>query len=185
MLAFFKKYARTIFDIALIVLTAYLIMYIFRFLFHIAAPIFIGYLIFLINEPFARFLHKRGLKKNLAATISMLLFIIAVLVIFLLLGIYLTVQIQNLIEIVPQYFESIQGFFLDAVHWVQTKLNVLPPDVVDKAQEYLSSFFSETTSSVSGFLDGAFNVLTSISTLLFNFFIVLITLLPDVVFSTE
>ncbi len=171
MLAFYKKYARTVFDIALIALTALLIMYLLSFLLHIAAPIFIGYIIFLINEPFARFLHKRGLKKPYAATISMLLFITVVVMIFLLLGVILTVQIQNLIAVVPRYFEHVQELFLNTVHWVQTQLNALPQDVVDQAQDYSSLFFSEATALVSSFLEGAFYLLTSIPTLLFNFLI--------------
>lgn len=171
MLTFYKKYARTVFDIALIVLTAFFLMYSLSYLLHIAAPIFIGYLIFLINEPFARFLQKRGLKKTFAATISMLLFVSILLAIFLLLGVILTVQIQNVIEIVPQYFDHVQGLFLNTIHWVQTQLNALPQDVVDQAQEYSSSFFSEAAALVGGFLDGAFYLLTSIPTLLFNFLI--------------
>jgi sporulation integral membrane protein YtvI len=170
-LAFYKKYARTVFDVALILLTALLIMYILSFLLHIAAPIFIGYLIFLMIEPLASFLNKRGLKKTFAATFSVLLFIVAVVAIFLLLGVILTVQIQNLIEIVPLYFDSVETLFLNTIQWVQTQLNALPPDVVDKAQDYSSIFFSEATSLVSGFLGGAFYMLTSIPTLLFNFLI--------------
>jgi sporulation integral membrane protein YtvI len=171
MIAFYKKYARTAFDLTLIVMTALLIMYILSYLLHIASPVFIGYLIFLINEPFASFLHKKGLKKIYAAAFSMILFIVAVLTIFLLLGVILTVQIQNLIAVVPRYLESIEALFFGAIYWVQTQLTALPPEVVEDMRQYSSLFFAEAAALVSGFLEGLFYALTSIPALLFNFII--------------
>ena len=40
MLPLYKKYGRTVFDIALLVLTVYVIMFAFSKLYHIAAPVF-------------------------------------------------------------------------------------------------------------------------------------------------
>lgn len=40
MLPLYKKYGRTVFDIALLVLTVYVIMYGFSQLYHVAAPCF-------------------------------------------------------------------------------------------------------------------------------------------------
>ena len=40
MLSFYRKYWRTAFDIALIILTVWLIMYLFSYLYRIATPIF-------------------------------------------------------------------------------------------------------------------------------------------------
>lgn len=169
MIAFYKKYAGTVFDVALVVFTALLLMSLFSFLLRIAAPVFIGLLIFLITEPLASFLHRRGLKKTYAATISMLMFILVLLLAFLLLGVILTVQIQSLIQIVPQYFDNLEMFFVNAIHWVQARLDTLHPDVIDQAQRYSSSLLSEASALVGGFLEGFFAVLTSIPTLMFNF----------------
>lgn len=62
MLPLYKKYWRTAFDIGLIVLTVYLIMLIFSKLYQIAAPVFLSFLVFLIIEPFSKFLHRRGFR---------------------------------------------------------------------------------------------------------------------------
>jgi len=171
MIAFYKKYTRTAFDLALIVITALLIMSILSYLLRIASPVFVGYLIFLINEPFAAFLHKKGLKKIYAAAVSMILFIVAVLMIFLLLGVILTVQIQNLIAVAPRYVESVEALFFEAIYWVQTQLTALPPEVLADMRQYSSLFFAEAAALVSGFLEGLFYALTSIPALLFDFII--------------
>jgi len=171
LIAFYKKYARTAFDLALIAVTVWLIMYVFGFLLRIAAPIFVGYFIFLMNEPFASFLHKRGLKKIYASTISMIVFIAVVLLIFLLLGVILAVQIQNIIVAVPRYVEIVEEFFLQGVRWVQTQLMALPPEVMERAQDYSSLLFAEAAVLISSFLEGIFNLITSIPALLFNFLI--------------
>ncbi|MGO4274324.1 AI-2E family transporter, partial [Paenibacillus sp. TAF58] len=60
MISFYKKYWRTAFDIALIVLTVYLFMLLFSYLYRIATPIFLALIIFMMIEPFARFLNRKG-----------------------------------------------------------------------------------------------------------------------------
>ena len=64
---FYKKYWRTAFDIGLIALTVFLIMSAFSFVYRIAAPILLALVIFYFMEPIAAALHKRKIKKSIAA----------------------------------------------------------------------------------------------------------------------
>lgn len=51
MLPLYKKYWRTFFDIGLIVLTVYLVMFAFSKLYQLAAPVFLSFLYFcLLNR---------------------------------------------------------------------------------------------------------------------------------------
>ena len=59
MLTFYKRYWRTAFDIGLIVLTVFLIMWSFSFLYKIATPIFLAFIIYWMIEPLARFLPQK------------------------------------------------------------------------------------------------------------------------------
>ena len=63
MRSFYKKYYKTAFDIALMVLTVYLFMLAFSFLYKIATPVFLAFVIFAVIEPLAKFLHRKGMKK--------------------------------------------------------------------------------------------------------------------------
>jgi predicted PurR-regulated permease PerM len=75
MILFYKKYWRTAMDIAFIALTIYLLMVSFRFVYEIAAPILLAFVLFWITEPFSRFLHRRKIKKTIAAALSMATFL--------------------------------------------------------------------------------------------------------------
>ncbi|MDT2193201.1 AI-2E family transporter [Paenibacillus larvae] len=95
---FIQRYYRTIIDILLVVLALYLGLRLLGFLYSIAAPLFWSFVIFLMIEPFARFLNRKGLRKGLATTISTFSFIILILAFVTVLGLFLTNQVASLIE---------------------------------------------------------------------------------------
>ena len=70
MMSFYQKYYKTVFDLALIVLTVYLFMFLFSYLYKIATPIFLAFMIFAMIEPLANWLNRRGMKKSLASAIT-------------------------------------------------------------------------------------------------------------------
>ena len=59
MLPLYRKYGRTVFDIALLVLTVYLVMYGFSRLYQLAAPVFLSFIVYWMIEPLARFASPR------------------------------------------------------------------------------------------------------------------------------
>lgn len=141
LLTFYKKYWRTIFDIALIVVTVILIMWLFSLVYNIAKPIFYSFIIFLCIEPLAKRLNKWGMKKSIAAAISAILFTLIVLGLIGGAILLATIQGTELINLVPQY-QTI--FTAEIQRWttiLQEQLNNLPFDFSDseKIAETLQS----------------------------------------------
>ncbi|WP_010275005.1 sporulation integral membrane protein YtvI [Paenibacillus senegalensis] len=174
MLTFYKKYYKTIFDIGLIILTIYLFMLLFSYLYSIAAPIFFALVIYAIIEPFAAYLNRKGLKKALATTISTVVFVLALLGVLTGLSAAATIQILNLIEKVPEYQEQV----LDTINYVmvflQQQVATIPQEYIERAGEYLASLVTGIGSLASAFLSGLYSGLTSVSNFMINFVIGLI-----------
>jgi len=125
-LNFYKRYWRTAFDIALIVITVFLTMWIFSFIYNIAKPIFYSFVIFICIEPLARRLNKWGLKKSIASAISAMLFTLIVLGIIGGIILMAYVQSSDLIELFPKY----QAIFVYEIeHW-STQLQ----SIIDRSQ---------------------------------------------------
>ncbi|MGE6298976.1 sporulation integral membrane protein YtvI [Guptibacillus hwajinpoensis] len=171
MLTFYRRYARTAFDIGLIVLTVFLIMLVSSFLFDIAAPIIVGYIIFLVIEPFARFLNRKGIGKTAATTISTLVFVLIVVSVVFLAGAIFVLQLQNLISLIPGYVAKFQDQIMNYVHWGQLQLNALPPDVLEKAQDFSLTLVEKASIMLTTLLNSVFAFVTSIPTLVINFII--------------
>ena len=146
-------------------------MLISSFLFDIAAPILVGYVIFLIIEPFARFLNRKGLGKTAATTISTLLFVLIVVSVVFLAGAIFVLQLQNLIALIPEYVATFQEQVMSYVHWGQLQLNALPPDVLQKAQDFSLTLVQKASLMLTAFLNSVFAFVTSIPTLVINFII--------------
>lgn len=174
LITFYKRYGRTAFDIFLIIVTVFLIMYLFSFFYNIAKPVFIAILLYFIIEPFAGFLHKRGIKKALATTISTLLFVLIILGILITLGIVFTTQIYQLSQSIPGYFEYFQFEIINRIDIVEEQIKAVPPEVVEKAKEYFVTIAESGSKMITAFLLGLFHSLTSISSFVINFIIGLI-----------
>jgi sporulation integral membrane protein YtvI len=169
MLSFYKKYYKTAFDIALMVLTVYLFMLAFSFLYKIATPVFLAFVIFAVIEPLAKFLHRKGMKKSIATAISTLLFIVVVLGIFIGAGAVFTMQIYQLSLKIPEYARELQQQIAAHAQFWMDKLNALPPDLVETAQQYSSIVTERGAKIAADFLAYLFNMLTSISSFVINF----------------
>ncbi|PYE49556.1 AI-2E family transporter [Paenibacillus barcinonensis] len=174
MLPLYKKYGRTVFDIALLVLTVYVIMFTFSKLYHIAAPVFLSFLVFWIIEPLASFLHRKGLPKVLGTTIALLLFLGLIIAGFFGVGFFIISQISDLQSNFPGYVQLIQHEFTNLVLLIQDKSNALPGGILDKINEYfatLSGFLSKWVASGAQVIIG---FLSSFSSFITNFGIAII-----------
>lgn len=169
MLSFYKKYGRTAFDIFLIGLTVYLTLFIFSHIYEIAKPIFVGFIIYLMIEPFARFLNKLGLKKIVATTISMLLFLIIIVGIIVTLGVVFTSEINQLSKSIPKYVEEFKLEIAIRADYYQGTIDAIPPDLVEKGKEYLSTIAEKSENFLTTVLTYLFDSLTSISNFIINF----------------
>jgi sporulation integral membrane protein YtvI len=174
MIHFYKKYWRTAFDIAMIILTVYLIMWTFSYLYSIAAPIFLAFIIYLIIEPFARFLHRKGMKKSIAAAISMLTFILIIVTISVFLGAIFVHQIDSLAGNLEGYSEILQKHIIEKGEYLETQIDALPDDIVDQINQYLAKFADVGTDIASWFFNALKSFLMSFSTFILNFAIAII-----------
>ncbi|HEY2493531.1 MAG TPA: AI-2E family transporter [Paenibacillus sp.] len=174
MLPLYKKYWRTFFDIGLIVLTVLLIMYVSSKLYQLAAPVFLSILIFMIIEPFARFLHRRGLPKALASSISVLLFVLIILGILFGAGLVVISQVAQVQENLPKYTMVIQREFTHLTEFLHNQIDVLPPNITDKMNEYFTLITDFATGWMVSFFAYMITALTSFSSFMANFGIAII-----------
>lgn len=171
MLPFWKKYWRTLFDLALIGVTIYLFMLLFSYLYKIATPIFLAFIIFAMIEPLAKRLHRHRVKKSIAAAISTLLFIVILLVIIVGAGAIFANQIYNIADKIPSYAVILQDQIEKNSVMLQERWDALPPDIAEKAREYTSNIVVYGSKFASWFLKALFSWLSSFSSFLVNFLI--------------
>lgn len=174
MLPLYKKYWRTIFDISLIALTVFLTMFIFSKLYQLATPVFLSFIIFLMIEPLAKFLNKRGLNKALSSAISVLLFIIVILGIIFGAGIIILSQISQIQDNLPYYTRVIQWEFTQSLEFLHNKLNLLPPNLTEKMNEYFTLLTDFTSGLMVNFFKYFIGAITTFSSFLGNFAIAII-----------
>ncbi|MBW7476137.1 AI-2E family transporter [Paenibacillus oenotherae] len=171
MLSFYRKYWRTAFDIALIVLTVYLIMFAFSYLYRIATPIFLSFIIFLFIDPPARWLTRLGMKKSISAGISVLVFTLIIVGAFVGAGFVMTSQITGLAEKLPAYQKVFTEQFQENSTFLHDKIVDLglPKGVLENANNaisYITDWFQKIAAS---FLTSLGGYLMSFSTFIFNF----------------
>ncbi|GLI05301.1 sporulation integral membrane protein YtvI [Paenibacillus tyrfis] len=175
MISFYRKYYKTIFDITLLVITVYLFMLVFSYLYRIATPIFLAFIVYMIIEPFARFLHRRGIKKVIATTISTIIFVLIILGVITGAGVIFTSQIVSLKDKLPEYAAVLTQEIAKQTDHLQDRFGTLPTEeIVKKAKEYSAEIAKKTTEIVRSFLTSTFTVLTSFSTFVVNFVIAII-----------
>lgn len=157
MLSFYKKYYKTVFDIALLLITIYLFMLLFSYLYRIATPIFLAFIIFAAIEPAAKALNRRGMKKSAATAVSMLLFILVILALLIGLGIIFVSQVDNIKRLIPQWNDTLQTQIAQHTDYYKGKWDNLPPDLTDRIKEYstkAAQYASQFTEWILGLLLG-------------------------------
>ncbi|OZB90581.1 AI-2E family transporter [Paenibacillus sp. XY044] len=174
MLPLYKKYWRTFVDIGFIVLTVFLIMYIFSKLYQIAAPVFLSFVVFFMIEPLAKFLNKRGMPKPLASAISVLLFILVILGILFGVGLIVVSQFAQVQDNLPKYTQMIQTEFTRLTQFLQEKIAALPPNVTAKMNEYFTTFTDYASGWATTFFKYMVGLFSSFSSFMGNFGIAII-----------
>lgn len=169
MIVFYKKYWRTAFDIALIALTVYLTMFVFSHLYKLATPVFLSFFIYLFIEPPARWLNKLGLKKSIASAISVLLFTLVIISIFLGAGFIIADQANRLIVNLPKYQQLLREQVEAHSDWISSQVSSMPPDLLSQFDSVVDYVTRKGQSIATSFLITLSNYLTSFSAFIFNF----------------
>lgn len=174
MLTFYKKYWKTAFDISVIFVTVLLIMWIFSYLYKIAAPIFLSLIVFAMIEPLAKFLHKKGIKKSIATAISILLFLIVIMGVLVGAGIVFVTQVSSLAARLgnlnaDSIYRELQ---VQYTFWAErfNSLNI-PTDVLDSLMQQAGSIAESATAIAANFLKMLANGFSSFSSFIVNFII--------------
>ncbi|WP_040951699.1 sporulation integral membrane protein YtvI [Gorillibacterium massiliense] len=171
MLIFWKKYWRTIFDIAVIGVTVYLFMKLFSYIFNIATPIFLAFLIFFAIEPLAKRLHRIGVKKSLATAISTLIFVVILLGAIVGLGAIFTSQVTNIAKKIPDYTAMVQNIVEENSGYWQDKWALLPADITDRLSTFTTSITKFGGVAITWFFSHLMSWLSSFSSFLFSFLV--------------
>ncbi len=174
MLPLYKKYWRTFFDIGLIVLTVYLVMFAFSKLYQLAAPVFLSFFVFMLIEPLARLLNRRGLAKPFASAISVLLFLIVLLGTLFGAGLLIVSQVLHFQDNLPKYTYVVQQHFVELTTYLQQKIDSLPPDLTVKVNGYFKDATNLLSTWLIVFFKYMIGVLGSFSSFMANFGIAII-----------
>ncbi|WP_217594830.1 sporulation integral membrane protein YtvI [Cohnella sp. GbtcB17] len=174
MLSLYQKYWRTAFDIALVVLTVWLIMFAFSYLYKIATPVFLSFIIFLCIEPLARRLHKLGIRKAIASGISVLLFTGVLLAALAGIGFMFYHQTSELVEKLPKYQDQVQAQIQSITAEIQQRSDSLPDGLADKLQGAAENIVKFGTKLATNLFNGTVGFVSSFSSFVLNFSIALI-----------
>jgi len=174
MLSLYQKYWRTAFDIGIVVLTVWLTMYTFSYLYNLATPVFLSFLIFWMIEPLAKRLNRIGLPKSIATGISILIFTLVILAAFFGLGYIFTVQITQLADDLPKYQKLLEGQVNSIATDLQTRVEALPPDIAEKLTQAAAYVTDLGANWAGNFLKWLVGFLKSFSSFILNISIAII-----------
>ncbi|RUS48631.1 AI-2E family transporter [Cohnella sp. AR92] len=174
MLSLYKKYWRTAFDIGVLAFTVWLVMFIFSYLYHLATPVFLSFVVFFCIEPLAKRLHRIGIRKAIASGISVLLFTLILLGALAGIGFIFYHQVDQLIDKLPQYQKGITEQIDYLTQELQKHTDKLPSDMTDKAKEAIDWVTKFGTDMAVDFLTWLVSFFKSFSSFLVNFGIAII-----------
>ncbi|KPV42890.1 AI-2E family transporter [Alicyclobacillus ferrooxydans] len=161
-MTFYKKYGRTIFDIVVLAVSVYVILKVASYLYHIAAPIFWSFAIFLLIEPLAAMLHRRGMRKSIASAISVLIFTFVLIGLLALLGIVFASELTQFVSRLPYYSTLLQNAWNDGLQAYLAAHGVHSP-ALPKLIQYIQQYFHQITTFLSHLFGGLLSTATSLS----------------------
>ena len=171
---FYRKYWKTAFDIALIALTVYLLMYAFSFVYRIASPILLAFVIFYMMEPMALFLHRRGMPKTIAAALAIFALILIVLLVFVGFGAIVATQAMGLVSAIERNSALLQEHVFQWVRYVEVQYRALPEGAAGQIQQGLGEIANWATGFTGTLLASFVAMITSFSAFLVNFTIAVV-----------
>lgn len=149
---FYKNNYKKILNVLLALLTLAFLLFAFRYFYTIAAPIIFGLVMFAIFEPFASFLHKKGLKKWFATMISTGTFFIVFVGFSVLFSAIVLNFVSDFSKSIPTYAKSFETYIVENSDTVLEKVDAIPTDWMEKGKESVSSLIGKVSVFASTFL---------------------------------
>ncbi len=174
MFSLYQKYWRTAFDIGVIALTVWLTMFVISYLYNIATPVFLSFLIFLCIEPLAKRLHRIGIRKSIASGISVLVFLLVVFAILAGLGLIFYSQIDQLSQKLPEYQRSLTNQVAEITEELKKHSDKLPADFTERAKDAVDKVTKFGTDLATSFLAWLISFIKSFSSFILNISIAII-----------
>ncbi|RKQ88690.1 AI-2E family transporter [Brockia lithotrophica] len=160
MIEYYRKYARTIFDVAVLVLTVYLLMAAFSYLFHLVPPLFYMVVLFLFVRPFIRLFERRGVPRGLAVSLGFLAFILLIVLVLGLIGLIVVGEIRGLVDALPKTVEYMEIRVNEQYQWFLQKAENLPPEVFERLRAYETDFVRQAGTWLQGLLRQLLDTIT-------------------------
>jgi len=157
---YYRKYARTIFDVAVLVFTVYFLMAAFSYLFHLVPPLFYMVVLFLLVRPFIRFFERRGVPHGLSVSLGFFVFVLLIVLILGLMGLIVVGEIRGLIDALPKTIDYFETQVNEQYHWLLQKAENLPPEVFDRFRSYETDFLRQAGNWLQGFLRHLLDTIT-------------------------
>lgn len=166
---FYKQNFTKILNVLLAVFTFVIILFAFKYFYHIATSIVFALIMFAIFEPFAMFLHKKGIKKWIATSISTLSFFLFFVGFSVLFSAIIVNSVQEFSKSIPSYTNTVESFIFEQSENVLEKVDAIPEDTMDKVKDSFSNMLDNVTkfattaiSSVVGTLYASVSVIANL-----------------------
>ncbi len=174
MFSFYKKYARTGLDLALLAVSIISLLTLISWMYQLAAPLFFAAVWFAIIEPLAFQIHKGGLHKGFAALLSVWVWLLLMLGVFSFFAYLIVNQTQQIIEQFPAMENQFIDKFSDMNFYLQEQLTSFGPDWTLKLQGYVVSLLNNISNWVTTIFLSMVQTVKKVPILLINSIIGLI-----------
>jgi len=186
LIEYYRKYARTIIDVAVLVLTAYLLMAAFSYLFRLVPPLFYMVALFLMVRPFIRLFERRGVPRGLAVSFGFLTFTLFIVLVFGLFGLIFVGEIRSFADALPRTVDYVENRVNEQYQWLLQKAENLPPEVFESLRAYETDFVRQAGTWLQGLLRQLLDTITYWPTRLAKFLVeMFITVLLTFFFALE
>lgn len=158
---FYKNNFTKILNVVFAVFSLFLLVLAFKYFYSIAAPIVFGLVMFALFEPFAAYLHKKGIKKWIATGISTLSFFLFFVGFSILFSAIVLNFVQDLSKSIPTYAESFEKYVVAQSDTILEKVDAVPDDIMEKAKDSFSTFVKNISVFASNILSSLVGALSS------------------------
>lgn len=168
MIAFYKKFARTFFTIAVMIFTICLIGWLIGQVYTYIPQLFYAIPFFFMLQPITNGLSNKGVPRIVSVTISMFILLIVCGSLLFFTGAILTEQSKNLATNLPKYSEQVGSYMQTQIQDNKHFLNEMDPAIVENIKSTLTDVSAKIGALINSMVTGILGTLTSVSGIIVN-----------------